>query len=145
MLSQTTSSRPSPFPLFRALVVDDERVIRSVLRRALGGAGFEVVEAPNGEAALGLSRLQHFDLVISDVQMPRMGGLELLRHLKVEQPQLPVILISGHFELLNGQRPGDFGALAVLQKPFSLEEVQRAALRAADLRPRPQCQSVNPP
>jgi DNA-binding NtrC family response regulator len=117
---------------YRALVVDDERLVRSLVCRALARTGFDVFEAGNGEAALELVRAGDFELVISDVQMPIMGGLELAQRLKRVRPELPVILVSGHFELSDGQNAADYGAFAVLRKPFSITELQRTALRAVD-------------
>jgi len=132
MSLKTAPSIGPSLPRLRALVVDDEHVIRRLLRRALARAGFEVVEATDGEAALGAFRGGEFDLVVSDLKMPVMGGLELLRCLKLERPEVPVVLVSGHFEPRAGQSPDDMGAFAVLGKPFSIEEIQRTALRATD-------------
>lgn len=119
---------------FRVLMVDDEPLLRSLLSRALAHADFEVVEAASGPAALQLLRAAPFDLVISDVQMPLMTGIELLRELRHHQPQLPVVLISGVFELAPNQSPADLGAFAVLSKPFAFEELHEVALRALDSR-----------
>jgi CheY-like chemotaxis protein len=118
---------PSPF---RALVVDDERLLRGLVRRALLRAGFEVTEAAEGHAALTLVRAQPFDLVLSDVEMPVMDGVELLARISGEYPKLPVILLSGSFQLGFEQTPADLGAFELLRKPFSLKVVQEAALRA---------------
>jgi two-component system, NtrC family, nitrogen regulation response regulator NtrX len=133
-LPQTTPSGRAASPRFRALVVDDERVIRTLLRRVLTRAEFDVVEAANGQVALNLLRRGDFDLVVTDVQMPIMGGLELLEHLKLQQPELPIVVLSGHFELANGQSPVELGAFALLKKPFSIEEIQKTALGAINAR-----------
>lgn len=132
MLTQSASSRRAGLLPYRALVVDDERMVRSLVCRILARAGFDVLEAGNGEGALELVRACDFELVISDVQMPVLGGLELAQLLKRERPELPVILVSGNFELSDGQTPADYGAFAVLRKPFSITELQRTALRAVD-------------
>jgi CheY-like chemotaxis protein len=119
---------------FRVLLVDDEPLLRSLLGRALARADFEVAEAASGPAALQLFCADRFDLVISDVQMPLMTGIELLRKLRHQQPELPVVLISGVFELAPDQSPADIGAFAVLSKPFPFEELHEVALRALDSR-----------
>lgn len=116
------------------MVVDDERLLRTVMRRALTHAGFEVHEAANGALARDLFRIGQFDVVITDVNMPVIGGLELLRHLKLEQPDLPVVLVSGHFEPANGQTALDLGASALLKKPFSIADIQQTALHAVNRR-----------
>ncbi len=114
-------------------MVDDEPLLRSLLSRALARADFDVVEAASGRAALQLLCAERFDLVISDVQMPLMTGIELLRRLRHHQPELPVVLISGVFELAPDQSPADIGAFAVLSKPFPFEELHEVALRALGL------------
>jgi len=111
-------------------MVDDEPLLRSLLSRAFARADFEVVEAASGTAALQLLCAEHFDLVISDVQMPFMTGIELLRKLRHHQPDLPVVLISGVFELAPDQSLADIGAFAILSKPFPFEELHEVALRA---------------
>jgi DNA-binding NtrC family response regulator len=132
MLTQSASPQRASLLPYRALVVDDERMLRSLVCRALARTGFEVFEAANGRAALDLIRASDFELVVSDVQMPIMGGLELAEELKRERPELPVILVSGHFELSQGLKPADYGAFALLRKPFSIIELQRTALHAID-------------
>lgn len=117
-------------PRFRLLMVDDEPLLRSLLSRAFARADFEVVEAASGPAALQLLCAEQFDLVISDVQMPLMTGIELLRKLRHDQPDLPVVLISGVFELAPDQSLADIGAFAILSKPFPFEELHEVALRA---------------
>ena len=111
-------------------MVDDEPLLRSLLSRAFARADFEVVEAGSGSAALQLLCAERFDLVISDVQMPFMTGIELLRMVQRHQPELPVVLISGVFELAPNQSPADIGAFAILSKPFPFEELHDVALRA---------------
>ncbi len=123
----TSSARPSlgggVALLGRVLVVDDEPELRRVLRRSLSRGGYEVMEAANGSAALQLTRQERFDVVICDVRMPVMNGLELLARLVEEEPHLPVVLISGSTEC---NRPSaiDRGAFEFLAKPISLTHLQ---------------------
>ncbi len=114
----------------RVLLVDDEPELRRLLRRSLSRAGFEVVEASHGRAALELARQSSFDVVISDVRMPCMGGLELLERLQLEEPSLPVVLMSGSDELRNQQTAFDVGAFDYLPKPIKLADIQSVALAA---------------
>lgn len=114
----------------RVLLVDDEPELRRLLRRSLARAGFEVVEASHGRAALELARQSSFDVVISDVRMPCMGGLELLERLQLEEPALPVVLMSGSGELPNRQSAVDVGAFDYLPKPIELAHIQTVALAA---------------
>ena len=120
-------------PQGRVLLVDDEPELRRVLRRSLVRAGFEVVEAGHGRAALELARQSSFDVVISDVRMPCMGGMELLERLMLEEPGLPVVLMSGSDELGSRQNAFDVGAFDYLAKPIGLMDMQMVALEAVTL------------
>jgi two-component system, NtrC family, response regulator AtoC len=120
-------------PQGRVLLVDDEPELRRVLRRSLVRAGFEVVEAGHGRAALELARQSRFDVVISDVRMPCMGGLELLERLMLEEPELPVVLMSGSSEVASRQSAVDVGAFDYLSKPIGLVDIQVVALEAVAL------------
>lgn len=104
----------------KILVVDDEPALRRLVRRALSGVDFEVLEASNGVEALELCRSHHFSAVISDVRMPVMDGLDLLATLRRADPGLPVILMSGSDEIATRQAARDAGALDFLPKPFVL-------------------------
>jgi DNA-binding NtrC family response regulator len=116
--------------LGRVLLVDDEPDLRRLLRRSLVRAGFDVVEAGHGRAALELARESRFDVVITDVRMPSMGGLELLERLMLEEPELPVVLMSGSDELDSRQSAVDVGAFDYLPKPIELLHIQAVALEA---------------
>jgi DNA-binding NtrC family response regulator len=120
-------------PRGRVLLVDDEPELRRLLRRTLVRAGFEVIEAGHGRAALELARQSRFHVVITDVRMPCMGGLELLERLMLEEPELPVVLMSGSGELENRQSAVDVGAFDYLPKPIGLVDIQVVALRAVTL------------
>jgi DNA-binding NtrC family response regulator len=114
----------------RVLLVDDELALRRVLRRALERAGFDVVEAPNGMVASELAGQSAFDLVVTDVHMPVMDGLELLRWLAAKQPAVPVVLMSGSFDVGAADAAGLLGAFHFLRKPFLMSDLERLALRA---------------
>jgi DNA-binding NtrC family response regulator len=114
----------------RVLLVDDERMLRRVIRRGLVRAGFEVVEAENGVAALELLARERFDLVVSDVHMPLMDGVELLEALSTAQSAVPVVLISGSLEVQGKEEARRLGAFDFLKKPFALSELHQIALRA---------------
>jgi DNA-binding NtrC family response regulator len=118
----------------RVLVVDDEQVLRRVIRRGLVRAGFEVVEAENGAAALEQLRRERFDLVVSDVQMPVMDGVRLLEAMSAAHPTVPVVLISGSLEVQGKIEACHLGAFDFLKKPFALIELQQIARRAVKSR-----------
>ena len=107
------------------LLVDDEPMLRRIYRRQLTAAGFEVVEAANGRIALELTRVREFDVVVSDIRMPDMGGLELVERLSLEAPGLPVVLVSGCSDFGSAQAARDYGAIDCLAKPVRLSELLR--------------------
>lgn len=102
----------------RVLVVDDEKTMRLLLVEQLEQHGFVVVQAGDGRQALSELQRRHFDAVITDYLMPHLNGLDLLRHSRMEWPDLPVILLSGTFEQLAGPATAE-GAFACLPKPFN--------------------------
>jgi DNA-binding NtrC family response regulator len=109
----------------RVLVVDDEDTVRRVLIEALRRVGHEGLEAENGRDALELVRTEHVDLVVTDVVMPEVDGLELIKELSRVAPGMKVIAISGggiwdKQSLLT--TAGMLGALMSLEKPFELQE-----------------------
>ena len=118
------------------LVVDDEPGVRQVAARILAEAGFDIIEASDGLQALEIvrERAATLDLVVSDIVMPRLGGIELLEQLSLTYPELPVVLLSG-FGPVHPGAGGRAIPCTVLSKPLIaarlIEEVRRClALRA---------------
>ena len=109
------------------LVIDDQEPIRTLLRAALEGDGHEVLEASNGLLGLERSRERAADLIILDLLMPEMNGLELVAELNRSLPHVKVIAISGGLKgeggLLAAKR---LGAHQTFQKPFELSAVLEA-------------------
>ena len=108
------------------LVIDDEEAIRTLLRRTLEGAGYEVLEASNGRLGLELYRERSADLIITDLVMPEMGGLELMVVLTRSFPNVKVIAISGGLGSEGGLTVAkQLGARHTFQKPFDMGELLR--------------------
>jgi DNA-binding response OmpR family regulator len=110
----------------RILVIDDEEQICEMLHKKLESSGYEVEEAPNGKVGLKLFRENPFDLVITDIFMPEKEGLETIRELRKDFPELKIIAITGGYssgpdELLNVARM--LGANRTFPKPFKLKEI----------------------
>jgi YesN/AraC family two-component response regulator len=104
--------------------VDDEQIIRNVLKRKLEQTtGFTVHTANDGLQALDAFDSQHIDLVISDLLMSEMNGIELLRNLKQRQPDIPVIIITGYGTLDDAIEAIHLGAEDFIKKPFDINEV----------------------
>ncbi len=123
----------------RILLCDDEINIRKVLGALLKQSGFEVHAEPDGEAALTRIRTSPsgtFDAVLSDIRMPRMDGLALLRALSLEDPQLPVILLTAHGSVDSAVEAVKSGAFDYLEKPFEIEQVRTVLAKAVATRER---------
>jgi two-component system KDP operon response regulator KdpE len=117
----------------RILVVDDEPQIGRVLRRSLSARGYEVQVAVNGEEAMGIFNTWKPDLVITDLSMPNMGGLELCRRLRAGS-LVPIIVLSVKGEERVKVEALDAGADDYVTKPFGIDELLarvRATLRRA--------------
>lgn len=118
----------------RILVVDDEAGIRKVVRDALERSGHEVETAVDGQEALGFLEEQRFDLVVTDLTMPRKGGLELVRETRRLSP-VPILVLTVRHEEREKVRLLDAGADDYVTKPFGVEELlarARALLRRKD-------------
>jgi DNA-binding NtrC family response regulator len=107
----------------RILVADDDAVIREGLRRILLSEGYEVETVSNGRAALESLERESFKLLITDLKMPGMSGLEVLQAIRICQPELPVVLITGYAAIDNAVEAMKNGATDYLSKPFGNEEI----------------------
>jgi DNA-binding NtrC family response regulator len=118
----------------RILLVDDQPEVRRVVRRNLARAGHFVVEAWNGRVAVELAREITFDLVISDLRMPDMSGVELLTALHEYDPDLPVVLTSGSPDPLSTAEARSLGVFAYLAKPVPFDIMRATVSRAVEQR-----------
>lgn len=115
----------------KVLVVDDEPPIRKLLRMGLSTQGYEILEASNGKASLELLA-QNPDLVILDLGLPDMQGLELLRMMRARNEAVPIVVLSSRGDEVGKVQALDLGADDYITKPFGMDELlarMRAALR----------------
>lgn len=116
----------------RILVVDDDAHIRDVLARFFGDSGYEVRAAADGKEGLMLARVWSPDLIVLDLELPEMNGLDVLRHVTADHSEIPVVAVSGHAaaeQLGNDARR--LGAREFFAKPFDLEQLRGAVQRLA--------------
>ena len=116
----------------RAMVVDDEPAIRRFLRTSLRAEGYEVIEEETGEAALAEIRRREPDLVMLDLGLPGMDGLDVIRELREAGAAVPIIVLTSRTDEAGKVEALDLGADDYVTKPFGMDELlarMRAALR----------------
>jgi CheY-like chemotaxis protein len=115
----------------RILVIDDQLLIRDLLTQVLEADGHQVLAAAGGREGLVLARVLPFDLILLDVDMPGLSGLEVCTELKREAATapIPVLFISGRRSTQEIQQMTAVGAVGFLPKPFLFEEVHRTVNR----------------
>lgn len=111
--------------LKKILVVDDEENTRMALTRLLNHEGYEVKTAANGLEALNSLRTSPVELIITDLNMPEMNGLEFLRELNREYPASNVIMITAYGEVESYLEALNLGAFEYLNKPLRLEDLRK--------------------
>jgi CheY-like chemotaxis protein len=114
--------------------VDDEAVLRRTYARALTKAGCTVTQTSCGDDALAAVREASFDVIVSDVSMPGMNGVELLRRVREHDTDVPVMLVTGSPSIETAAEAVDHGALRYLLKPLKLEVLVDHVKRATKLR-----------
>ena len=107
----------------RILVVDDDAGQRSLLESFLSTQGFEVAVAASGEEALALLETRRMGLIVSDIRMPGLSGLEMLRLVRRDHPVLPVLLVTAYADIRDAVEAMRDGAVNYLEKPIDLDEL----------------------
>jgi putative nucleotidyltransferase with HDIG domain len=107
----------------RVLVVDDDQVFRAIICDSLKERGYATEEASDGAAAAKAIKAGNFDLVVSDIMMPQMTGIELLKWVSDKKLAIPIILLTGFSELYEMSEALQLGAAAFLPKPFRRDEL----------------------
>ena len=115
------------------LLVDDEVEFASTLAERLKLRGYSAAVSPDGENALKRLQSEHYDLILLDIMLPGMHGIEVLRRIRHERPDLPVILLTGQAGAKDGIEGMKLGARAYLAKPVDIGELleQLAGLNRA--------------
>ncbi len=122
----------------RILLVDDEQPIQTLLSFPLQRDGYEVVQASDGREALARFSEQQFDLVVLDLMLPRMDGLEVCKRLRAKGSTVPIIMLTAKSEEIDKVLGLELGADDYITKPFSMREFRsrvKAALRRAGMTP----------
>src|SRR6056297_299677 len=118
----------------RILITDDEKSIRNALREILEFESYKVLEADSGSNALEIIREQPIDLVILDIKMKGMDGIETLGKIKEIKPDIPVLMISGHGNIQIAVEATKLGAFDFIEKPPDLNRLLISVRNALDRR-----------
>lgn len=116
----------------RLLIVDDEEKVRVYLARLLERRGHEVETAANGESAIARAADRDFDVVLLDILMPGMSGMEVLTRLKALKPKMPVIMLTGNLSVKTGVDSLKQGAFTYLTKPIDLKRLEQTLEEALE-------------
>lgn len=108
----------------RILVVDDESLMRTAVAESLQSCGYRVTDADNGADAMTLFMKNNFDLVITDMRMPGMTGMDVLKSVKTRSPETPVIMITAYGTVNTAVEAMKAGAAEFIMKPFSLDDLE---------------------
>ena len=120
------------------LLVDDDEMLLSVLKALLTASGYEILTTSDGNKAIGIIKAVDIDLVISDIRMPAMNGMELLRLIHQEKPALPVVMLTAYASAKTARECKELGAVGYLSKPFTNDEVLgivQHAIESSKLKP----------
>src|SRR3954469_22766224 len=114
----------------QVLIVDDEPNLRKILAAQLSRDGYDVLTADDGEQGLSMLREHHIDMVITDLKMPKVDGMTLLREALREEPDLPIVMITAHGTVDTAVEALKLGAFDYLTKPFDKDEVRQVVAKA---------------
>jgi len=126
----------------KVLVIDDEKVVLDSVKKILADEGYEVEVTLSGRDGLKDALESHYDIVLTDIRMPDIGGMRILRDIKRSKPSLPVIMITGYASVKSSVQAMKLGASDYVEKPFTpdqlIKAVDTALETAASRKPEPQ-------
>src|SRR3954469_20811280 len=133
-MSVTNMASQAPVVPSRLLVVEDDTNVRDFCVRLLRMNGYQVASAENGRVALGRLSETQYDLVFTDLQMPEMGGIELLHQLRQNYPDIDSIVFTAHATVETAREALKLGAFDYLTKPVTVDDLERTVRRAMEWR-----------
>ena len=108
------------------MIIDDQHGIRMLLSEIFSNEGYEIFQASNGKMAIELTAKHTPDLVLLDMKIPGMDGIDILRHIKSTLPAIIVVMMTAYGELDIIQQATDLGAIMHFSKPFDIDEIRIA-------------------
>jgi len=122
--------------LARILVIDDEEAVRDILSQMLNAKGHDVVVAANGEEGIERFKNKEFDLVFTDLGMPKISGWEVSKTIKEINPKIPIAMITGWGMEVNREKMSESGIDLIISKPFDFDQVIQLVSEAMELKER---------
>jgi DNA-binding NtrC family response regulator len=117
----------------RALVIDDEQVVLDSVRRILTDENYEVEVTVSGREGIDRAIKKQYDIILTDIRMPDIGGMRVLRDVKRAKPSLPVVMITGYASIESSVQAMKMGAADYLEKPFTPDQLLKAVASALDI------------
>jgi len=117
----------------RALVIDDEQVVLDSVNKILAGENYEVDVTLSGREGIDRAIKKTYDIVLTDIRMPDIGGMRVLRDVKRAKPSLPVVMITGYASIESSVQAMKMGAADYLEKPFTPDQLLNAVASALDI------------
>lgn len=116
----------------KVLVIDDEQIVLDSVSKVLTAENYEVDASLSGRQGLDWATERHYDLVLTDILMPDMGGMRVLKYIKRAKPSLPVIIITGYATVKSAVQAMKLGAADYVEKPFTPDQLLKAVASALD-------------
>jgi DNA-binding NtrC family response regulator len=117
----------------KALVIDDEQIVLDSVRKILKEENYDVDVSLSGRQGLDWAIKKKYDIVLTDIRMPDMGGMRVLRDIKRNKPSLPVVMITGYATVQSAVQAMKLGATDYLEKPFTPEKLLEVVALAIDV------------
>jgi two-component system, sensor histidine kinase and response regulator len=116
----------------RLLFIDDEDIVLKSVRRIFAGSGYEIDTAPSGDKGLEMARAGNYDVAVTDLKMPGLGGMEVLKILRKEKPDVVVVIFTGYANVETAREALKNGAFDYVPKPFTPEELRSVVQNALE-------------
>jgi len=121
----------------KVLVIDDEQIVLDSVKKILSKENYEVDVSQDSKSGLEMALQKDYDIVLTDIRMPKIGGMRILRDIRRNKPSVPVVLITGYASVQSAVQAMKLGATDYIEKPFTPEELVDAVSAAIDVSPDP--------
>jgi FixJ family two-component response regulator len=133
LLTELVGVRRSAMETHKALVIDDEQIVLDSVSKILTGENYEVDVSLSGRKGLESAIQKDYDIVLTDIRMPDIGGMRVLRDIRRAKPSLPVVIITGYATVRSAVQAMKLGAADYLEKPFTPDQLLKAVASALEL------------